>query len=210
MTNQELFDKVANHLLTQGIPSMRDLPDESGHIRQRCAYRGDNGTKCAVGCLIPDDQYDPNMETLPVKTLLKVQPNALGFQPTPEQINVLADLQTLHDICPSSQWPTLLKEWAQENHDIDLDLREQDVDTWSDDYAIIDYCLVSMNDSPYFDESLMVADFREKVKEFLPKKFELRTQRQKDDDVPVGTLVLRFWTSEIELYRILPKRAFEE
>ena len=27
-----------------------------------CAYRGENGTKCAAGCLIEDEKYDNSME----------------------------------------------------------------------------------------------------------------------------------------------------
>ena len=53
MTNQQIFNKVAKHLLKQG----RRARDGNG-----CAYRGENGTKCAVGCLIPDALYDDRLE----------------------------------------------------------------------------------------------------------------------------------------------------
>lgn len=45
MTNQETFDTVVEHLLRQGGPSM--LPS-----KKTCAYRGENGRKCAAGILI--------------------------------------------------------------------------------------------------------------------------------------------------------------
>ena len=48
---QEVFDRVASHLLTQSARSL--LPDGSG-----CAYRGANGRMCAVGCLIADYEYE--------------------------------------------------------------------------------------------------------------------------------------------------------
>ena len=51
---QELFDKIATHLLTQGARSESSIG--------RCLYRGDFGSKCAVGCLISDEEYDPKME----------------------------------------------------------------------------------------------------------------------------------------------------
>ncbi len=54
MTNQEIFDKVAAHLIKQGGPA-RDADHE-------CMYRAPNGYMCAVGCLIPDSAYDPVME----------------------------------------------------------------------------------------------------------------------------------------------------
>lgn len=51
MNHQEVFTKVATHLLKQG---RRALFAEKNGFRS-CAYRGDNGTKCAVGCLIKDE-----------------------------------------------------------------------------------------------------------------------------------------------------------
>ena len=55
MTDQELFDIVATHLLTQKCVA-RTGSDNN------CAYRGSNNTKCAIGVLIPDDIYRPEME----------------------------------------------------------------------------------------------------------------------------------------------------
>lgn len=48
MTNQEIFDKALNGILKQGVPSMMS----SGV----CKYRGPNGTMCAVGLLLTDDE----------------------------------------------------------------------------------------------------------------------------------------------------------
>jgi hypothetical protein len=47
MTKQEIFDKVAAHLLTQRKRCVNQTGD--------CVYRSDDGLKCAAGCLIPDD-----------------------------------------------------------------------------------------------------------------------------------------------------------
>ena len=47
---QELFDKIATHLLTQGARSENSLG--------KCLYRGEFGRKCAVGCLISDEEYE--------------------------------------------------------------------------------------------------------------------------------------------------------
>lgn len=54
MNRQEVFDKVVNHLLTQNQKSI----DESS----QCMYRGINGLMCAVGCLIPDEFYNKDLE----------------------------------------------------------------------------------------------------------------------------------------------------
>lgn len=53
MTLQETFDKVVNGLRKQGCRSLKN---------GRCRYRGDNGRKCAVGMVIPDEDYNPDME----------------------------------------------------------------------------------------------------------------------------------------------------
>ncbi len=53
MNNQEIYDKVSKHLLTQNKKSKLD---------GKCSYRGDNHTSCAIGCLIPYDLYDSQME----------------------------------------------------------------------------------------------------------------------------------------------------
>ena len=54
MTAQEVFDFVVNHLRTQG----KQAVDRDGD----CQYCTPDGLKCAVGCLIPDDKYDPCIE----------------------------------------------------------------------------------------------------------------------------------------------------
>lgn len=59
MTNQQIFDKVALHLLKQGKRAMSDWGNPNG---LSCSYRGEDGTSCAVGCLIPDEHYVPAME----------------------------------------------------------------------------------------------------------------------------------------------------
>jgi hypothetical protein len=55
-TDQEVFDQVANHLLTQNKRSV------SATDNTLCVYRSPDGLKCAAGCLIADDEYDPRME----------------------------------------------------------------------------------------------------------------------------------------------------
>lgn len=89
-TAQELFDKVATHLLKQYKVS----DDDEG-----CLYRGPGGLKCAVGCLIPDDAYSVDMESLRVSDLvngnLLRQDLRLVFI---EHLDLLDDLQQIHDV----------------------------------------------------------------------------------------------------------------
>lgn len=97
MTDQEIFDKVAAHLIRQGGPARDGNKD--------CAYRAPNGRTCAVGCLIPDSAYDSDMEgrtaTSPVVlTVLKdLYPDA---DPA-----LFSALQQVHDTTaedPSDNW----------------------------------------------------------------------------------------------------------
>lgn len=54
MTNQEIFDKVSEFLIKQGKPCITD---------NGCVYRGPDGLKCAVGCVLPDELYQPGMDS---------------------------------------------------------------------------------------------------------------------------------------------------
>lgn len=60
---QEDYKKIAHymydHLKEQGCTSVaKDIKTSNG----LCRYRGDNNTKCAIGFLISDEDYDPEME----------------------------------------------------------------------------------------------------------------------------------------------------
>lgn len=59
MTNQEAFDTALAAMRAQGQPSMKTVTHEDGYENTYCAYRGENGTRCAIGALIPDRLYNP-------------------------------------------------------------------------------------------------------------------------------------------------------
>lgn len=77
MNKQAIFDQVLAAMRKQGQPSAKVTPGGSVY----CMYRGPEGTKCGIGHLIPDDVYDPAMESKPVLMLLESFPQALGFDP---------------------------------------------------------------------------------------------------------------------------------
>lgn len=58
---QEILDHVAPLLFAQGQRSMLHpcAPDDE---EPQCAYRGEGGLRCAVGFIIPDELYNPNIE----------------------------------------------------------------------------------------------------------------------------------------------------
>ena len=57
MTRQQVFDFVVSHMKRQGRKSL----DESHPVDRMCMYRHGE-LKCAAGCLIDDEDYDPSME----------------------------------------------------------------------------------------------------------------------------------------------------
>lgn len=87
---QALFDTVLTKLREQKVAA--------GTVTARgnfvCRYRGDNGAKCAVGHLIPDENYDPEFEGSGVYTLA-------SRLACPSEIkrheNLLGSLQSIHD-----------------------------------------------------------------------------------------------------------------
>ena len=105
MTKQEIFDKVARHLLVQNAQSM--FANDSN----LCTYRGGGGRMCAVGCLIPDELYHEGLEGMGVFQVQGTLEAALGPVDV-TGLDMLHDLQTLHDQeCPED-WPEGLREIA--------------------------------------------------------------------------------------------------
>lgn len=84
-TMQHEFDAVVNHLYAQGRPS------KEGHS---CKYRGPEGTKCAVGCRIPDDVYHEAMEGKVSRTIVTMAELPPEIS---EYANMFRDLQMAHD-----------------------------------------------------------------------------------------------------------------
>ena len=129
--NQEIFDRVTRHLLTQR---------KRAEFLYNCCYRTEEGLKCAIGCLIPDDEYTPQMESLTVCAMLVRFPKALGEaltvdkQPLQDRkltLDLLSRLQRVHDRYSPSQWPTSLREVAKDlalsSHQVSLmEYRAQD------------------------------------------------------------------------------------
>jgi hypothetical protein len=103
-TNQEIFDIVAKHLLTQNEKSIRK--NSNTRTQGVCAYRGDNGCKCAAGVLIPDEHYLKDMEGHSWFRLISKDLVPSEFQ------HLIRALQSLHDNCDVSDWKKELKDLA--------------------------------------------------------------------------------------------------
>lgn len=91
MKAQEIFDTVAKHLFEQGHQAVNAAFG-------MCAYRSPNGSKCAVGILIPDADYDPMIEDNDVFTALEIlAPNSQVCADLREHEDFLTELQEAHD-----------------------------------------------------------------------------------------------------------------
>lgn len=60
---QQMFDTIIEKMVEQRVPSV----NKDGY----CVYRGPNGTKCAVGHLITDDEYSEEMESAKASDVAK-------------------------------------------------------------------------------------------------------------------------------------------
>jgi hypothetical protein len=61
---QAIIDHVLDHLYSQGKRSAVEDPEayEEYGRAMLCCYRGDGGLQCAVGCLLADEAYSPELE----------------------------------------------------------------------------------------------------------------------------------------------------
>ena len=105
MTSQEIFDTVRDHLLKQGVKSQTDL---GGPVQ--CMYRGPGGLKCAVGCLITDEEYLPEMEGTDID---KLDLEFFNLEHLGSYMYLIADLQDCHDHYEPSSWAKRLQEIAE-------------------------------------------------------------------------------------------------
>ena len=87
MDNQQAFDTVARHLLTQGCKSIGP---------HGCAYRGEGGKKCAIGALIPDDLYNRSFEGNRIFPLVREHVE-IGVLLEDVSLTMLDELQIVHD-----------------------------------------------------------------------------------------------------------------
>lgn len=134
LTLQEIFDRTAVHLLTQGKAAINPL--SSG---VSCRYRNPEGLKCAAGYWIPDELYSPEMEgytireystnyeekLAPEEILIKKALAQVGIS-TKFQLQLLRQLQVIHDSRALEKdtrgiWSIKLEDLARQ-HDLNYDV----------------------------------------------------------------------------------------
>ena len=82
-TKQDVFNEVWTKITAQGRASMMD---------GACVYRGDDGSACAIGCLIDDE----TAQRLPNWAVDEIEPELLPDWMRPMQY-FLGAIQTAHD-----------------------------------------------------------------------------------------------------------------
>lgn len=110
---QEIFDHVAEHLLTQNQRAV----GRAG----RCEYFTDGGLQCAVGCLIDPSEFVQDMNRFDLANFLATfYPeiyNAARYanvdDAIAEKVDLLELLQRVHDHTEPDFWPLDLRHTAQ-------------------------------------------------------------------------------------------------
>ncbi len=100
-TAQEVFNQAAKHLLTQNKRSFDADIDY-------CMYRSKEGLKCAAGCFISDEEYNPEFERTNITAALM----NYNFDMTHQHL--IQELQKIHDNFEPEEWEAQLKRLATE------------------------------------------------------------------------------------------------
>lgn len=104
MTNQEAFDIVVKHLLTQKKKS-QGLSYSGTTI---CQYHDLYGNKCAIGIFIPESDYYSDMDGLRLQDVIDMRPELREVSK-----NLLLDLRATHDCVEVGLWQEQLNHLAQ-------------------------------------------------------------------------------------------------
>lgn len=108
ITKQQAFDTIARHMLSQGTRSVDHCGDP--------VIMGLNGTKDPIGCLIPEEDYRPDLEGM---TAAEVFTN-VGVLRSDEVISIAEQLRQVHDLHSPADWGYWLKHVA-ESEDLSWD-----------------------------------------------------------------------------------------
>lgn len=120
-SRQEIFDIVAVHLLTQNEKS--ESLGNGGYDMYK--YRGRNGLKCAIGCLISDENYMELIEGKMVAGLFSKYPQVMKASGLREEDSeFLRSLLIIHDFNTVEFWPYELRIFAR-NNKLDASCLEQ-------------------------------------------------------------------------------------
>ncbi|SAL56860.1 hypothetical protein AWB74_02620 [Caballeronia arvi] len=108
LSPKDIYERVSEHLLTQRAVS----EDDNGS----CRLRSPEGRKCAIGSLVRDDVYRPELEGVGISYYRHAQDGKLlralyashvnAYDPN--IIDLLIELEEVHDYADIESWPELL------------------------------------------------------------------------------------------------------
>ncbi len=103
---QRIYDQVKEHLLKQG---------EWCQLEGACVYRGKDGLKCAIGCLITDEHYSPGLEGMGVERPKVLEALAKSISVSVHELDAifLERLQVIHDTAYIETWAEKLEDLAK-------------------------------------------------------------------------------------------------
>jgi hypothetical protein len=110
LEEQELFNQIVSHLRSQNAICQRMLRPGI----PQCMYRSPDGLKCAVGCLIPDDEYVAVMEDHDLYLVIDMLKSPLK-EKLKRHTQLLIQMQLVHDSKPVSKWEAEFKGYATRN-----------------------------------------------------------------------------------------------
>ena len=106
MNRQQIYDTAARHLLTQNKKAL--------NVAGSCRYHSDDGYKCAIGCLIPDELYRTEMEGEDIEGLLIIEPKLEPILLNDgNNLDFLEELQIIHDCIFPEKWEKELRKFAK-------------------------------------------------------------------------------------------------
>lgn len=103
LTTEQATLQIKRRMLAQNKKST-GIVEGMGVINR---YRGDDGTACSIGCVMPDSLYDPEMEGQLLEQLLEDFP-AFAEYFKDVDIMVLYRAQEMHDERTVAEWPAYL------------------------------------------------------------------------------------------------------
>ncbi len=105
-----MFNKIVKHLLKQNKKC--ELTNKNDY--KMCVYRGENGMKCAIGCILPDKLYRPrhDKESYDIYRLMNNLEIRKYFGGK-DNIEFLVELQGIHDSYNPKNWKFKLKIFAK-------------------------------------------------------------------------------------------------
>lgn len=104
-TAQQVFDYIANHLLSQGEKCQEIDDIDDGPL---CVYKNSDNQRCAAGCLFGPGEYNPSFEGNNWVALREK-----GIVPA-IHFGLITALQRVHDTRQADEWYTELKQLAKD------------------------------------------------------------------------------------------------